>query len=62
MNKVVPFLLSRSYYIVSEHLGGGELFEFLRTERAVPEELCKYLIKQILHALEFLHSHSLLHR
>lgn len=50
------------FYIVTENLQGGELFEFLLHEKAVPEELCKYIIKQILHALDFLHSNSLLHR
>lgn len=51
-----------TFHLISEKLEGGELFKFLLLERAVPEELCKYLIKQILHSLDFLHSNGLLHR
>lgn len=51
-----------NFYLVTERLDGGELFDFLLHERAVPEELCKHIIRQILHAVNFLHNHALLHR
>ena len=50
------------FYIVMEQLAGGELFDFLLTERAVPEEVCKYVMKQILRAIDHLHARDLLHR
>ncbi|EZG45538.1 protein kinase domain protein [Gregarina niphandrodes] len=50
------------YYLVTEVLKGGELFNFLLQEVSVPEELCKHIIRQILLSLEFLHSHNFVHR
>ena len=35
------------FYLVMEGLEGGELFQFLITEQAIPEETCKYIIRQI---------------
>eukprot|EP01054_Gregarina_sp_Poly1_P010785 Gregarina_sp_Poly_1__10784@NODE_829_length_6100_cov_40_875849_g600_i0_p1_GENE_NODE_829_length_6100_cov_40_875849_g600_i0NODE_829_length_6100_cov_40_875849_g600_i0_p1_ORF_typecomplete_len552_score77_30Pkinase/PF00069_25/9_6e51Pkinase_Tyr/PF07714_17/2_6e29Pkinase_fungal/PF17667_1/6_6e02Pkinase_fungal/PF17667_1/1_1e10Kdo/PF06293_14/1_4e10Kinaselike/PF14531_6/0_0044Kinaselike/PF14531_6/0_00094EcKinase/PF02958_20/0_0018WaaY/PF06176_11/0_014APH/PF01636_23/0_31APH/PF01636_23/2_1e02_NODE_829_length_6100 len=52
----------KNYYLFFEQLHGGELFDFLLTESAVPEELCKHLVRQILLALEFLHGQSIVHR
>ncbi|KAK2196480.1 bifunctional Protein kinase domain/Protein kinase-like domain superfamily/Serine-threonine-protein kinase [Babesia duncani] len=51
-----------SFYTVTEKLGGGELFEFLLREKAIPEDICKYIMRQILHAVHVLHSNNLLHR
>lgn len=51
-----------SFYIVTEKLMGGELFEFLLSEKAIPEDICKYIMKQIFHAVEHLHNRNLLHR
>lgn len=53
---------STHYYIVLEKLNGGELFDFLLNERAVPEETCKYVMRQILLSLLHLHKKKLLHR
>ncbi|ORM40164.1 Calcium-dependent protein kinase 4 [Babesia sp. Xinjiang] len=51
-----------SFYIVTEKLVGGELFEFLLKEKVIPEDICKYIMKQIFQAVELLHSKSMLHR
>lgn len=51
-----------SFYIVTEKLLGGELFEFLLTEKAIPEDICKYIMKQIFTAVEQLHNRNMLHR
>ncbi|CEM00842.1 unnamed protein product [Vitrella brassicaformis CCMP3155] len=50
------------YFIVMEQMQGGELFDFLLNERAVPEETCKYVMRQILRGVDHLHSNHLLHR
>ncbi|PHJ17516.1 protein kinase [Cystoisospora suis] len=52
----------QKFYFVSEKLEGGELFDFLLTEKTVEEHICQYIIFQILHALHHLHSNNLLHR
>uniref|UniRef100_A0A3B0N0A0 Protein kinase, putative n=1 Tax=Theileria annulata TaxID=5874 RepID=A0A3B0N0A0_THEAN len=51
-----------SFYIVTEKFIGGELFEYLLKEKAIPEDICKYIFRQILLAAEALHSMNLLHR
>lgn len=50
------------YYLFFENLQGGELFDFLLTENAVPEELCKHIIRQLLLSLEVLHAQNIVHR
>lgn len=50
------------FYFVSEKLEGGELFDFLLTEKTVEEHICQYIIFQILQALNHMHSNQLLHR
>ncbi|CCF75428.1 Protein kinase domain [Babesia microti strain RI] len=51
-----------SFYIIAEKMEGGELFDFLLKEKAIPEDICKYIIRQLLIATEYLHSKHLLHR
>ncbi|AFZ81249.1 protein kinase domain-containing protein [Theileria equi strain WA] len=51
-----------SFYIVTEKFIGGELFEYLLKEKAIPEDICKYIFRQILYAVDTLHSMNLLHR
>ncbi|KAK6591133.1 kinase domain [Cryptosporidium xiaoi] len=50
------------FYLVMEGLEGGELFQFLITEQAIPEETCKYIIRQILESVNHLHRSKILHR
>ncbi|KYF40031.1 protein kinase [Toxoplasma gondii ARI] len=52
----------QKFYFVSEKLEGGELFDFLLTEKTVEEHICQYIIFQILQALNHMHSNHLLHR
>ncbi|EDO08316.2 protein kinase domain containing protein [Babesia bovis T2Bo] len=51
-----------SFYIITEKLGGGELFEFLLKEKVIPEDVCKYIMKQIFQAVALLHNEQMLHR
>ncbi|CDR96748.1 protein kinase domain containing protein, putative [Babesia bigemina] len=51
-----------SFYVVTEKLVGGELFEFLLKEKVIPEDICKYIMKQIIQAVELLHNRNMLHR
>ncbi|UKK02859.2 protein kinase [Theileria orientalis] len=51
-----------SFYIVTEKFIGGELFEYLLKEKAIPEDICKYIFRQILQAVDTLHTMNLLHR
>jgi calcium/calmodulin-dependent protein kinase I len=57
------FLESKSQIIIiTEYLTGGELFEYLASNGPLPEEMAKFLIHDIFHAIAYLHEHSILHR
>lgn len=50
------------YYIVMERCSGGELFDFLQAETDVPERECKRIMKEILEAVDHIHTKGLIHR
>lgn len=50
------------YYIVMERCSGGELFDFLQTETDVPETECKRIMREILQAVDHMHSQGIIHR
>mmetsp|Transcript_80162 Transcript_80162/g.166818 ORF Transcript_80162/g.166818 Transcript_80162/m.166818 type:complete len:381 (-) Transcript_80162:498-1640(-) len=51
-----------NYYIVMERCNAGELFDFLQTATDVPERECKRIMKEILEAVDHIHSRGLIHR
>jgi len=53
---------AESYYLVMERCSGGELFDFLQTETDVPERECKRIMREILLAVDHIHSRGLIHR
>ena len=57
------FLETRNQiFIITEYLTGGELFDYLAANGPLPEEMTKYLIYDIFHAIAYLHEHSIIHR
>uniref|UniRef100_A0A7S1F2X5 Protein kinase domain-containing protein n=1 Tax=Noctiluca scintillans TaxID=2966 RepID=A0A7S1F2X5_NOCSC len=50
------------YYIIMERCSGGELFDFLQKETDVPERECKRIMREILQAVDYMHSRGLIHR
>jgi len=53
---------ANAYYLVMEKCSGGELFDFLQTETDVPERECKRIMREILEAVDHIHSSGLIHR
>lgn len=51
-----------NFYIVSEILEGGELFDRLIEEKSFSEEKAALIIKQVLLALNYMHKQSITHR
>jgi serine/threonine protein kinase len=49
-------------YVVLEYCGGGELFDFITSRSRVEEPLAKRLFKQIVLAVDYLHSQNIIHR
>ena len=57
-----PHKTQQAYYVVMQKCGGGELFDFLLNETDVPERECKRIMREILRAVDHLHSQGLIHR
>ena len=53
---------TKKYYIMMEFFEGGELFEAISEQRTFTEIDCAHIIKQILSALNYLHSKNIMHR
>ncbi len=50
------------YYIVSELLAGGELYERIVKLKHFSEKDAAYIINQILLAVNYMHSKNIIHR
>ncbi|XP_044184545.1 PAS domain-containing serine/threonine-protein kinase-like isoform X1 [Acropora millepora] len=48
--------------VMEKHGSGMDLFEFIDRQPALDEPLCSYLFRQVVSAVSFLHSKSILHR
>jgi serine/threonine protein kinase len=51
-----------NYYIVSELLHGGELYERIVKMKHFSEKNAAYIIYQLLLALSYMHSKNIIHR
>jgi serine/threonine protein kinase len=51
-----------AYYLIMERCSGGELFDFLQNETDVPERECKRIMREILQAVDHIHTKGLIHR
>ena len=49
-------------YIVLEMAMGGELFERITTHKKLPEHIARYVMKQLLDAVMYLHDNQIAHR
>ncbi|SCM21712.1 calcium/calmodulin-dependent protein kinase, putative [Plasmodium chabaudi chabaudi] len=52
----------KNFYLIMEKLRGKELFTFLVYKKQVKENVCKYIMLQILQAVNYLHYHNIIHR
>lgn len=50
------------YYIVSEMLEGGELYERIVQLRYFSEQNAAFVVNQVLLALSYMHSENIVHR
>ena len=62
MNIFEIFEDSKKYYIITEMLDGGELFEFITNQGTFSETDAAILMKQILQGVNYLHSQYIVHR
>ncbi|EAA22317.1 Protein kinase domain, putative, partial [Plasmodium yoelii yoelii] len=52
----------KNFYLIMEKLRGKELFSFLIYKKQIKENVCKYILMQILQAVNYLHYHNIIHR
>lgn len=48
--------------IVLEYVGGGDLLSFLKKRTKVNETICRFLFKQLIEGLKYMHSQGVIHR
>ena len=48
-------------YIFLEYAQNGSLFDYLRQNIVLNEDMCKYFINQLIHAIEHCHKHNIIH-
>ncbi|KHJ43853.1 kinase domain protein [Trichuris suis] len=54
---------NRKYlYLVLEHVGGGELFDYLVRKGRLPVKEARKIFRQIICALDYCHAHNICHR
>lgn len=51
-----------NYYIIMEYIEGGELYDVINKMQTLTESKAAYIMKQILCALNYLHSFNIVHR
>ena len=63
VTKILELFEDKDYIlIIMEYLNGGNLFSFLKKRRKVSEKTAKFLFKQIMLGIQYIHSHNIVHR
>ncbi len=52
----------KNYYLITEYLEGGELFEKLEISKVISESIAAEYMKQLLSAVAYCHEKSIIHR
>ena len=56
------FNTEKCLYIITELLTGGELFDRISSSNHLSEKVSKYIMKQLLSAVDFCHENGIIHR
>ena len=61
--KIIEYFVDDiNYYVIMEYLNGGELYEAIIKLKHFNENKAANVMKQVLHALNYLHSYGIIHR
>ena len=52
----------KHYCIVMEHIGAGNLLSYVKKRVKLSEQIAKFIFKQIILSLQYIHSHNIVHR
>ena len=61
--KILDYFEDSKYiFIIMEYINGGNLYSLIKKRRVLPEKVAKYIFKQMISALKYIHSHNIVHR
>ena len=58
----MSFVFILQIYIVMEMAGHGDMLEYIKLRGAIPEERTRVMFKQLVNAIQYLHSQHIVHR
>ena len=63
VTKILEMFNDENYFlIVMEYINGGNLFSFVKKRRKLSEKKAKFLFKQIILGIQYIHSKNIVHR
>ena len=63
ITKILEHFESEKYYlIIMEYINGGNLFSFVKKRRKLSEKTAKFLFRQIIQGIKYIHSKNIVHR
>ena len=63
ITKILELFETEDYiFIILEYINGGNLFSFVKKRRKLSEKTAKFLFKQIIEGIKYIHSKNIVHR
>ena len=61
--KILDYFEDENYiFIVMEYINGGNLYSFIKKRMKLKEKMVKYIFKQIISAINYIHKHNIVHK
>ena len=61
--KILDYFEDENYiFIVMEYINGGNLYSFIKKRMKLKEKMAKYIFKQIISAINYIHKHNIAHK
>ena len=61
--KILETIETEKYIlIIMENIPGGDLLNFVKKRTKLPEKTAKFIFKQLILALKYMHNHNIIHR
>ena len=61
--RILDYFEDKDYiFIIMEYINGGNLYSLIKKRRKLQEKMAKFIFKQMISALKYIHSHNIAHR